>query len=205
MKLRNLILVSVTCGILLAGCAAGSNESDVPETSSSTIEVSANSNGTETLTEATGTTAVITSETVLSHVYSFLYSDPSNLSTYEKAEVDEEVQLKEGDIVLILESEDDTARVCIPYLETVLYGEVPADAVSTDFETANQAIISECDLYDAREGAVVTTESATVNVLSLDSDWASVTLTFGGDGTIYWVPADQLSYDFDSEVIDFAE
>lgn len=159
--------------------------------------------------ERMGQTAVLTEDAVLEDAYSYTYKDPEDYSTYMWLDIGEERTLRSGDIVLVLADANGMSRVMIPYGDIPwLYGYVASDLLSSEFEegrVGNQAIVTECSLYDAIDGNVIENYSGKVRIHSVYGEWSEVTKHSGGDDMIYWVHLDDLSFDFGAVVLDLAD
>jgi len=101
------------------------------------------------------------------------------------------------------------SRVVIPYGDIpLLYGYIARNLLSLqseDVKTGNQANVAACDLYDAINGSVIENYSGVVGIQSIDGEWSEVTKHVGGEDTIYWVPLAELSFDFDTSVLDITD
>ncbi len=204
-KIESLLLALSLC-LSLAACGDRGGEGDPGAAPAGT--------GYETefrCVEQMGRTAVLTADAALTDPYSYTYADPEDRSTYQWVDLKGEYEytLHSGDIVLVLADGTELSRVVIPYGDIPpLYGYVAGDLLSLeaeDVKAGNQAKVAACDLYDAVNGNAVENYSGAVRIQSVDGEWSGVTEHTGGNDTVYWVPWAELSFDFDTAVLDRAD
>ena len=158
-----------------------------------------------TAMERSGTTAVLLEDTAMEDCYS--YNTGENDSTPKTwVSMETSVPLKKGDLVLVLETNGERAKVLIPYTDPPCpYGYVSTALLSQkqeDISAGNQAIAQQGDAYNAMDGTVTGTLSGTVEILRREGTWAQVRSQTGGEDAAYWVPVKQLSFDFNATVPD---
>ena len=156
-------------------------------------------------------TAVLTADAVLTNCYSYLlkegYGTPGtdDAQFYSWGTFDFEYKLSPGDIVAVLEENDGKSRVVIPYGDLPwLYGYVSSDLLSTkeaDILSGNQAILEDCQTYDAPSRNSLYPTNARGKILSYEGEWAKVQ-EYGTGAERYWVQTADLSFDFDSALPD---
>lgn len=70
-----------------------------------------------------------------------------------------------------------------------------------DIQNGNQAIVYDGKTYDKPNGTVVETMNGMVQILQREDTWCQVE-QFGTGADPAWVRADDLSFNFDQDVID---
>lgn len=157
-------------------------------------------------TEQMGKTAVLTEKTSLLNPYTYTYGDPEDYSTYDWVVLNLEYSFRAGDVVLILSEAEEMSRVVVPYGDIPwIYGYVPSSLLSTDLyniKDGNQAILDECAIYDTVDGAVIEIISGKAEIQFSDDEWSEIKKSVGGDDVVYWVHSEDLSFEFDTLVLD---
>lgn len=203
MRLHNMLKYVGILGVLVfcTACGTGHQTDNKTETGSS---------GNASYPGSKGVTAVAMKDSTLTNCYILRKEEPDqNTSTGKITQEDTaDYEIKAGDIVLYLheDSKDsDTVHVMIPYNdEPHIYGYLPKEDLSTDaqdIQNGNQAIVYDGKTYDKPDGTVVETMNGMVQILQRKDTWCQVEqLGTGADPA--WVRADNLSFDFDQDVID---
>lgn len=119
---------------------------------------------------------------------------------YSWYDVEEEVSLAKGDIVLILRAEEDGRRlVLLPYGEQpYLHGYVPGEALTRDKEAlkgGNQAQLLGAQTYDGPNGRALGTVSVAIEVAQRENGWVKG-IPLGCDWDPVWVRAESLMFGF---------
>lgn len=157
--------------------------------------------------ECQGKTVVLIEDAVLTNGYSHVQHD-GGVFTWEDWEEDSEpFNLVRGSIVLMLDQEGEMARVYIPTGDAPgsVYGNVPLESLSQepeDLAQANIAMVNECMTYRSADGEEAGKVSGGVSILDRVEGWCRIVPWVGGDTRVVWIPEENLSYDFDSIVLD---
>lgn len=154
--------------------------------------------------EREGTTAVLLEDAVLTQCYGQTIDESGQIS---RVSVSKSQPLHRGDLVLLLEEVEGTARVFVPTGDTPgsIYGSLPIDVLSSqaaDLRKANQAdasgVMASMSINGPRDEELL----GLVNILSRHEGWCQIQPIAGGDTRIFWVPEDALSFTLDQNVLD---
>ena len=203
--MRKALFSSLLAVLLLAGCSPKEHLSSPAP--SAEIEISGYS-----LIDAK--TAVLTADAVLTDCYSYTlnegYGTPGTYDSqfYSWMELDFERELSQGDIVAVLGETDGMSRVVIPYGDLPwLYGYISSDLLSletADTTSGKQAILEDCDAYDAPDGVRLHPKDARVKITLRDGEWVKVQ-EYGTGAEPYWVRFADLSFDFNESLPDWPQ
>lgn len=157
--------------------------------------------------ENEGTTAVLLEDARLTQCYGQTMDESGQISWVS---VSNDQSLHRGDLVLLLEEVENTARVFVPTGDTPgsMYGSLPIDVLSSqaaDLRKANQAdasgVMASMSINGPRDEELL----GLVNILSRHEGWCQIQPIAGGDTRIFWVPEDALSFALDQNVLDFQD
>lgn len=144
---------------------------------------------------------IVTEDTVLKTPY-IITLDGQNNYIYE--ELNQEVSLKEHDLILVIDDNSNSYRATIAWGEPPSpIGIVSKDVISFDtalFEEANQAKLDQAVEYDDKDGNEIGIKSGVGKVKSREEGWILFELPGGGES--FWVRDTSLSYDLDTSVLD---
>ena len=161
--------------------------------------------------EREGKTGVVVCDSTMTDCFTLADADIGVPSVKQTKIMEGELQgyaLSAGDIVLILDKQQDQTKVMLPYGDPPsIYGYLSSETISTeqeDISSGNQANVMNCMTYDALGGAELGEMSAGVAVLSREGEWCQVQSLGTGEEPV-WVHAEQLLFDFDRSVLDTAE
>lgn len=114
----------------------------------------------------------------------------------------EDEALHRGDLVLVLETTGETARVLVPTGDTPtgFCGTLPASVLSqeeADLQKANLAVASGVMASRSIQGPEAEVLLGLVRILDRQDGWCQVQPFAGGDTRTFWVPEAQLTFSLD--------
>jgi len=158
------------------------------------------------LKDFAGKTAVVTADTQLNNAYSFTGTGESNLESFMPLSY--AINLKKGDIVIVLDETGANYRVRIPATGdlTIISGFLSKNLVSLD-KTVISASANQCSYqngtigYESQTNTKTTLTGATSNIRQRDNNRLLIDRP-GGETRRYWIDKKDASFNFDRTVTD---
>jgi hypothetical protein len=157
----------------------------------------------EEFIEYQGKVATITEETVLKRPY-VITTDENNNQIYQELE-NEDFSLYKNDMVIVIEENDMECRIVQAFGDIPrIRGTVEKDKLSYDksifIDNANQAIVNDAMSYDAVDGNEKGVQYGVGIILERRGEWVRMSIPM--QESDLWFKMENLSYDFDTSVID---
>ena len=155
--------------------------------------------------EFNGKIAMLTEDVILEKPYVITTNADGDTAFLEMNE-DNDCSLKKNDIVVVIDEKDEFCRV------TKVSGDIPRTRGSVEksklnfepssfAENANQAVVHEAMGYDAVNGKEQGTRNGSYDIEERKGTWVRM-LMVGGEPDL-WFKKKDLSFDFDTVVIDY--
>ena len=155
--------------------------------------------------EFNGKIAMLTEDVILKKPYAITTNADGDTAFLEMNE-DNDCSLKKNDVVIVIDEKDEFCRV------TTVSGDIPRTRGSVEksklnfepssfAENANQAVIRETMGYDAVNGKEQGTRNGSYDIEERKGTWVRM-LMVGGEPDL-WFKKKDLSFDFDTVVIDY--
>jgi len=194
------IVVMVLTGFIIVGCTdQGSSDgnSGLPEDTSQQI-ISDNQ-----IAQYTGKVAIITEDVVLKDPY-VVTVDSNNNKIYQRLE-NEEFSLNKNDMVIVIEKIDNECRVIQAFGDIPrIRGTIEKNKLSYDkslfIDNANQAIVNGAMSYDEVDGNEEGLQYGVGRILERKEGWVRMSMPM--EESDLWFKSENLSYEFDTSVID---
>lgn len=194
------IVVMVLTGFIIVGCTdQGSSDgnSGLPEDTSQQI-ISDNQ-----IAQYTGKVAIITEDVVLKDPY-VVTVDSNNNKIYQRLE-NEEFSLNKNDMVIVIEKIDNECRVIQAFGDIPrIRGTIEENKLSYDkslfIDNANQAIVNGAMSYDEVDGNEEGLQYGVGRILERKEGWVRMSMPM--EESDLWFKSENLSYEFDTSVID---
>lgn len=155
--------------------------------------------------EFNGKIAMLTEDVILKKPYAITLNADGDTAFLEMNE-DNDCSLKKNDVVIVIDEKDEFCRV------TTVSGDIPRTRGSVEksklnfepssfAENANQAVVHEAMGYDAVNGKEQGTRNGSYDIEERKGTWVRM-LMVGGEPDL-WFKKKDLSFDFDTVVIDY--
>lgn len=193
------IVVVLTC-FLVVGCT---NQNPPDENTELPEDTEQQILSDDQLVQYEGKVAIITEDVVLKDPY-VITVDTNDNNVYQPLE-NEEFRLNKNDMVIVIEENGNELRVI------QAFGDIPRirgtiDKSNLSYEeslfanNANQAVVKNAMSYDEIDGNEKGVKDGTIGIIEFKDDWVFAVLT--GSGEELWFKSEDLSYDFDTLIID---
>jgi hypothetical protein len=200
--LKNFILsivVVLTC-FLVVGCT---NQNPPDENTELPEDTEQQILSDDQLVQYEGKVAIITEDVVLKDPY-VITVDTNDNNVYQTLE-NEEFQLNKNDMVIVIEENGNECRV------VQAFGDIPRirgtiDKSNLSFDeslfanNANQAVVKNAMSYDEIDGNEKGLQDGVGTILERKEDWLRMSMPM--QESDLWFKSEDLSYDFDTSIID---
>ena len=193
------IVVVLTC-FLVVGCT---NQNPPDENTELPEDTEQQILSDDQLVQYEGKVAIITEDVVLKDPY-VITVDTNDNNVYQALE-NEEFQLNKNDMVIVIEENGNECRVVQAFGDIPrIRGTIDKSNLSYDeslfANNANQAVVKNAMSYDEIDGNEKGLQDGVGTILERKEDWLRMSMPM--QESDLWFKSEDLSYDFDTSIID---